>query len=72
MSIDRRVSGGPPLVELELQAAVPALFSFGSSAWRFYFAAGSPFASICLQLAVLFSLLVQTLLRVSGSLADDV
>ena len=50
---------------------MPALFSSGSSAELFYLVAGVAFASLCLQLAVLFSMLVQTLLRVSVVLADD-
>ena len=60
----------PATLSFRLQCQLFSIFSFGSSAWLFSFVAGVAFASLCLQLAVLFS--VQTLLRVLADVAGGV
>ena len=60
----------PATLSFRLQCQLFSIFSFGCSAWLFYFVAGVAFASLCLQLAVLFS--VQTLLLILALMADEV
>ena len=68
MSSGRRL---PATLSFRLQCQLFSIFSFGSSAWLFYvFWRGGAFASLCLQLAVLF--LVQTLLLILTLMLDEV